>query len=106
GWRRDDLGALLDMLAEGTLTPGILQGFGLAGIRSAEALLQDRTVVGKVVVTPWAEHPRPATSAVSCLPVRASTRIASRSGKARCTSATGSSPAACENWPGLCGTTA
>jgi len=52
GWRRDDLEALLDMLAEGTLTPVIHQVFSLEEIRSAEALLEDRTVVGKVVVTP------------------------------------------------------
>lgn len=52
GWRREDLEALLAMVAEGTLTPVIDRVFPLDEIAAAEALLEDRAVIGKVVITP------------------------------------------------------
>ncbi len=52
GWRREDLVALLDMVAAGMLEPVIDTVFPLEQIREAERLLEERLVFGKVVVTP------------------------------------------------------
>ncbi|SEE68947.1 zinc-binding dehydrogenase [Ruania alba] len=51
GWRREDLEALLEMVRSGELEPVIDREFGLEQIRDAEALLESRSVIGKVVIT-------------------------------------------------------
>ncbi|QOR72877.1 zinc-binding dehydrogenase [Ruania alkalisoli] len=51
GWRREDLEALLAMVASGDLEPVIDRTFPLDQIREAEQLLEDRAVIGKVVIT-------------------------------------------------------
>lgn len=52
GWRRSELCALLDMVADGRLKPVIDCVLALEEIHEAERLLEDREVFGKVVVTP------------------------------------------------------
>jgi alcohol dehydrogenase len=52
GWRREELCALLDMVADGRLEPVIDRVMPLDEIQEAERLLEDREVFGKVVVTP------------------------------------------------------
>jgi len=52
GWRREDLVALLDLVAAGKLDPVIDRVLPLDRIREAERLLEERLVFGKVVVTP------------------------------------------------------
>lgn len=52
GWRREDLEALLDMVAAGSLEPVVDRVLELEEIREAERLLEDRVVFGKVVITP------------------------------------------------------
>lgn len=52
GWKRHELCALLDMVADGRLQPVIDRVLPLDDIHEAERLLEDREVFGKVVVTP------------------------------------------------------
>ena len=52
GWKRAELCALLDMVADGRLKPVIDRVLPLDEIHEAERLLEDREVFGKVVVTP------------------------------------------------------
>ena len=52
GWRREDLEELLAMVQAGTLEPVIDQVLALDQIREAERLLEERAVIGKVVITP------------------------------------------------------
>lgn len=52
GWQRDDLDALVRMVQEGRLEPVIDRVLPLDEIREAERLIEERLVVGKVVVTP------------------------------------------------------
>lgn len=52
GWRRDDITALLDLAAEGRLAPVIDRVFPLERIHEAEALMENRELFGKIVVTP------------------------------------------------------
>ncbi|MFC7405764.1 zinc-binding dehydrogenase [Georgenia alba] len=51
GWRREDLEALLAMVRDGTLAPVIDSTYPLQDIRAAEQRLEDRSVIGKVVIT-------------------------------------------------------
>jgi alcohol dehydrogenase len=51
-WEREDLTALLDMVAAGTLKPVIDRTFPLAEAREALKLIEDREVFGKVIVEP------------------------------------------------------
>jgi alcohol dehydrogenase len=51
-WEREDLTALLDMVAAGTLKPVIDKTFPLTGAREALRLIEDREVFGKVIVEP------------------------------------------------------
>ena len=51
GWRREDLEALLGMVRDGTLAPVIDSTYPLEDIRAAEQRLEDRSVIGKVVIT-------------------------------------------------------
>ncbi|MCA0921923.1 quinone oxidoreductase family protein [Pseudooceanicola nanhaiensis] len=52
GWKREDLHKLLEMVAAGELTPMIDTVFPLEASNEALALIEDRKVFGKVVVTP------------------------------------------------------
>lgn len=52
GWRRDDLEALLSLVAQKQLTPIIDRVLPLEDIREAERLLEERMVFGKVIVRP------------------------------------------------------
>ena len=52
GWHRDDLTALLLLLAEGRLAPLIDCALPLADAAEAERMLEDREVVGKVLLKP------------------------------------------------------
>ncbi len=52
GWKRAELCALLDMVADGRLKPVIDRVLPLDEIHEAERLLEAREVFGKVVVTP------------------------------------------------------
>jgi len=51
-WEREDLTALLDMVAAGTLKPVIDKAFPLAEAQEALRLIEDREVFGKVIVEP------------------------------------------------------
>ncbi|HEY3639490.1 MAG TPA: zinc-binding dehydrogenase [Xanthobacteraceae bacterium] len=53
GWTREDILALLDLVRTGRLQPVLHpRRFGLAETREAMALLEERAMVGKVIVTP------------------------------------------------------
>ena len=53
GWRREDVTALLEMVKARKLTPAIHpQRFAIEDARAAMALLDDRGVIGKVIVEP------------------------------------------------------
>jgi alcohol dehydrogenase len=52
GWLYDDLRILLDLVADGRLTPVIDRVLPLEETAEAERLLEDREVVGKVLLTP------------------------------------------------------
>ncbi|MCU0946014.1 MAG: zinc-binding dehydrogenase [Rubritepida sp.] len=53
GWSREDVLALLDLVKAGRLTPVLHpERFGLEGAREAMRLLDDRAVMGKVVIEP------------------------------------------------------
>jgi alcohol dehydrogenase len=53
GWTREDILALLDLVRTGKLKPVLHpRRFGLAETRDAMALLEERAMVGKVIVTP------------------------------------------------------
>lgn len=52
GWTGDDLRALLAMVASGKLEPVVDEVFPLADARRALGRVEDRQVLGKVVVTP------------------------------------------------------
>jgi len=52
GWSRDDLSALLDLIATGKLSPLIDKVFDLAEGAEAERMLEDREVVGKILLRP------------------------------------------------------
>jgi len=59
GWTRSDLDAIVGMVRDGALEPVIHAVFPLSRLREAEAVLEDRTVFGKVVVVPdaiWEEE--------------------------------------------------
>jgi alcohol dehydrogenase len=51
-WEREDLTALLDMVAAGTLKPVIDRTFPLAEAQEALRLIEDREVFGKAIVEP------------------------------------------------------
>jgi alcohol dehydrogenase len=50
GWLRDDLKTLLDLVADGRLAPLIDKVLTLEETAEAERLLEDREVVGKVLI--------------------------------------------------------
>ena len=52
GWSRDDLVALLDLIAAGKLDPVIDKILPLEETAEAERMLEDREVVGKVLIRP------------------------------------------------------
>jgi len=52
GWTRDDLQALLDWIAAGRFTPVIDSTLPLAEAAEAERRLEDREVVGKIILVP------------------------------------------------------
>ena len=52
GWTRDDLHALLDMVADGRLKPVIDRELPLTEGVEAMRLLEDRQFFGKIVITP------------------------------------------------------
>ena len=52
GWARDDLLQLLALVADGRLTPLIDRVVGLSGVAAAEQALEDRAVIGKIIVDP------------------------------------------------------
>lgn len=52
GWAQSDLVALLDLIAQGRLDPIIDRIFPLEETAEAERLLEDREVVGKVLIRP------------------------------------------------------
>ncbi|WP_322515729.1 zinc-binding dehydrogenase [Rhodopseudomonas palustris] len=52
GWERDDIEKLFALLSSGTLTAKVDKAFPLEQAADALAMLEDRTVFGKVVVTP------------------------------------------------------
>ena len=52
GWTREDLEALLQMVRDGALRPVIDCVLPLEEAREGLRLLEDREVVGKVVITP------------------------------------------------------
>jgi alcohol dehydrogenase len=51
-WEREDLTALLDMVAAGRLRPAIDRTFPLTEAQEALRLIEDREVFGKVIVEP------------------------------------------------------
>ncbi|WP_028923890.1 zinc-binding dehydrogenase [Pseudonocardia acaciae] len=52
GWNREDLHALLDLIGDGRLTPTIDSTFPLHRADEALTLLEQRGVVGKIIVAP------------------------------------------------------
>jgi alcohol dehydrogenase len=52
GWSTDDLSSLLELIALGQLDPVIDRTFSLEDTAEAERLLEDREVLGKVLITP------------------------------------------------------
>ena len=52
GWRTDDLVALMKAIDDGKLSPYIDKVFPLEESAEAERLLEDREVVGKVLIRP------------------------------------------------------
>jgi alcohol dehydrogenase len=52
GWKRDELQALIDLVAAGTLAPVIDRVLPLDEVNEAFRLLEDREVFGKVIVHP------------------------------------------------------
>jgi alcohol dehydrogenase len=52
GWSTDDLSSLLELIALGQLDPVIDRTFSLEDTTEAERLLEDREVLGKVLITP------------------------------------------------------
>jgi alcohol dehydrogenase len=52
GWSVSDLEALLDLVAEGQLSPVIDKVFSLEETAEAERMLEDREVVGKILIKP------------------------------------------------------
>ena len=52
GWRTEDLVALMEAIDAGTLSPYIDQVFPLEDSAEAERLLEDREVVGKILIRP------------------------------------------------------
>lgn len=54
GWEREDLHSLLALLEQRRLMPSIGGRFGLAGTATALKLLEERQVVGKLIIDPWA----------------------------------------------------
>ena len=53
GWDRSDVGALLQMVDEGRITPSIDRVFPLSEAAAAMQRLESRQAFGKVVVLPW-----------------------------------------------------
>jgi alcohol dehydrogenase len=54
GWQRDDVTELLDMVRAGTLHPVIDRALPLAQAADGLRALEDRDVVGKVIIEPGA----------------------------------------------------
>lgn len=52
GWLREDLVTLLDLIAEGRLAPAIDKVYPIAETAEAERLMEDREVLGKIILTP------------------------------------------------------
>jgi alcohol dehydrogenase len=52
GWTRDDLEKLLALVSDGRLTPLVDRIVGLSGVAAAEQALEDRAVLGKIIVDP------------------------------------------------------
>ena len=52
GWTRDDIVAMLDYAADGSLLPVIDKVVGLDQVHEAERLMEDREVFGKIVIRP------------------------------------------------------
>jgi alcohol dehydrogenase len=52
GWTREDLEELLQLVAARKLTPLIDRTVGLSGVAAAEQALEDRAVLGKIIVDP------------------------------------------------------
>ena len=53
GWMREDIVALLDLVGSGKLKTIVDRELSLAEANEAFALLEDRSVFGKVIVKPW-----------------------------------------------------
>ncbi|MCC7426324.1 MAG: zinc-binding dehydrogenase [Alphaproteobacteria bacterium] len=52
GWRREDLGALLDMVADGRMKPAIDRRYSLDDAVQALKAMEDRAFFGKLIVAP------------------------------------------------------
>lgn len=52
GWRRDELMALVELVRAGELEPMLDRSFPLSRVHEAMAVLEDRAVLGKVLVVP------------------------------------------------------
>ena len=52
GWKRSDLTELVGLVASGSLDPVIHEVFPLSEVHRAFAVLDNRDVLGKVLVTP------------------------------------------------------
>jgi alcohol dehydrogenase len=52
GWRRDDLLALLEAVRTGLLAAVVDRVLPLEDVREGHRLLEEREVVGKVIITP------------------------------------------------------
>jgi alcohol dehydrogenase len=52
GWRREDIAAMLSFAADGSLTPVIDRVMPLAEVHEAERLMENRSIFGKIVLTP------------------------------------------------------
>jgi len=51
-WEREDLTALLDLIASGKMLVPIANTFPLTEAKEALRLIEDREVIGKVIVAP------------------------------------------------------
>ena len=52
GWRRSDIAAMLELAADGRLEPVIDQVLPLEDVHRAERLMEERKLLGKIVLTP------------------------------------------------------
>lgn len=52
GWRRSDITTLLNYAADGSLVPVVDRIMPLSSVHEAERLMEERSVFGKIVLTP------------------------------------------------------